>query len=129
MVRTKQSKEPAQDTGDLDQELDRLAQDTKLVTRHNGRNTAIVSTGEGVAFHPGDLRPPLLKLVQPTSADGTPGKFRRLDTGEELDELEFTAIRVQPSRIKWPPEGFSRDRGVHHDPAHVIAVSCHLIGC
>ena len=111
MVRTKTPKEPTQETSDLDQEPDRLAQgDNNLVTRHNGRGTAIVSTGEGVAFHPGDLRPPLLKLVQPTSADGTPGKFRRLDTDEEFDELTVTAIRVQPSRIKWPADGFSRDR-------------------
>jgi hypothetical protein len=111
MVNQNKPLEQIRQTADLDQELERLAHgNTQFADRRNGRSTTIVTTGEGVAFHPGDLRPPLLKLVQPTSADGTAGKFRRLDTDEELDDLRVTAIRVQPSRIKWPADGFSRDR-------------------
>ena len=38
-------------------------------------------------FHEGDQRLAILKLVQKSSAEGTPGKLLRLDTSEEFDQI------------------------------------------
>ena len=83
---------------------------TLLAPDADGRGTGVVSVGEGAVLHNFDLRPPLLKLSQPTSELGTPGQFRRIDTEEELGELMAVPLRVQATRTKWPPQGFSRDR-------------------
>ena len=61
-------------------------------------------------FHEGDQRPAILKLVQKSSAEGTPGKLLRLDTLEEFDQLEVIPVNVQMSRTKWPTGGFNRER-------------------
>ena len=122
MVTKKKSEEQTTTEQNLEGELDRLdqSQSTKLVPR----SSTVITIGEGVAFHPGDVRPPLLRMVQNGSADGTPGKFRKLDTEEELDDLRVTAIRVQPIRTKWPAGGFARDRVPEcrsHDGVRAVA--------
>ena len=61
-------------------------------------------------FHEGDQRPAILKLVQKSSAEGTPGKLLRLDTSEEFDQLEVIPVIVQMTRTKWPAGGFNRER-------------------
>jgi hypothetical protein len=51
-----------------------------------------------------------MKLAQPTSAGGSPGKFYSVDTEEEYDDLRIVPVKVQAIRTLWPEAGFSRDR-------------------
>ena len=73
------------------------------------KREGVATVADGVVLHQHDRRPPVFKLVQPTSSLGTPGKFRRADTEEEYDDLLAVPLRVQATRTKWG-SGFSRDR-------------------
>jgi hypothetical protein len=51
----------------------------------------------------GSLRVPRLKLVQPTSDEGTQGKIRNVLTGEEYDSIKGIIIKAQEARVMFPP--------------------------
>ena len=90
-----------------------LSEDTpNLVPSPTGpRGGGPISVGQGAVFHDGDLRPAMVKLIQPTSANGTPGSLYRTDTEEEFPELVVVPLKIQAVRTKWPGVGgFSRDR-------------------
>ena len=53
------------------------------------------------ALDPSDFVIPRLKIVQPTSKEGTPGTLRMNLTGEEFTELRIIAIKVEPGRVYW----------------------------
>lgn len=72
----------------------------------------VTATAEGVVFHSFDLRPPLLKISQPTSEWDQKGVFIRLDTEEIIDSLEIVPLRIQATRTKWPSGAYSSDRRI-----------------
>ena len=53
---------------------------------------------------PGDFVIPRLKIVQPTSKEGTAGTFRMNITGEEFWKLRIVAIKAEPGRVYWDRE-------------------------
>jgi hypothetical protein len=65
---------------------------------------------ENIVLHAGAAPVTRLKLAQPTSAEGTAGKFYNSDTTEELDEILFVPLRIQAIRTLWPEASFSRGR-------------------
>lgn len=48
-----------------------------------------------------DLIIPRIKIVQPTSQNGTPGKFISNLTGEEYDELKVVFLKATKGRVYW----------------------------
>jgi len=52
-------------------------------------------------FDQSDLIIPRIKLVQPTSRTGTPGKFIMNLTDEEFSEMDIVVIKATRSRIWW----------------------------
>lgn len=66
-----------------------------------------VEVKEGAILDPDDIRPPIMQLVQPTSAKGTPGNFALADSGEEFPRILAVPIRIQPQMTLWPG-GFNR---------------------
>jgi hypothetical protein len=63
--------------------------------------TAIVDEKGLAGIAREDLILPRLKIVQPISQEGTPGKFRLNLTGQEWDELRVVPLRYQPGRVLW----------------------------
>lgn len=70
--------------------------------------TALGNAGDSV--HDYALRPPILKLVQAQSADGTPGNYRRTDNGEEFESIDVIPLHIKATRLKYPGGEYSRDR-------------------
>lgn len=72
----------------------------------------VVEMDEGSAIHEHDLLLPWVLLGQAqTQAEGAEaGKFFRRDTGELMDELVVVPLATKPTRTKFPPGPFSRDR-------------------
>lgn len=64
---------------------------------------AVISTG----LEEFKLKPGPIDLVQRTSVEGTPGKFRDPLTGNEFSYLTIVPLRVRPGRVLFPP-GFDR---------------------
>jgi len=54
-------------------------------------------------FDSSDLIIPRVKIVQPTSRKGTPGKFSMNLTEEEFEEMSVVVIKASRSRVLWPP--------------------------
>ena len=52
-------------------------------------------------FDPSDLIIPRLKLVQPSSAEGTPGALLSNLSGEEYDSLRFVPLSIRKGRVLW----------------------------
>ena len=103
----KQPKNPAK-SGHVEKPANLAAQQTAITVSGSG---GPVSLAPGAVFHDGDLRPAMVKLIQPTSATGTPGSLYRTDTEEEFPELVVVPLKIQAVRTKWPGDGgFSRDR-------------------
>jgi len=53
-------------------------------------------------FDQTQLKMPRYKLVQGTSKEGTPGKFRNNLTGEEFDSISGSLLGFVHKRVKWP---------------------------
>lgn len=52
---------------------------------------------------------PRIKLVQPTSKEGTPGTFRINLTGEEFENLPIIVIKAMQGRTMWDPDPGKED--------------------
>jgi len=52
-------------------------------------------------FGPEELIIPRLKLVQPSSADGTPGTFRDNLSGAEYDSARIVPLAITKGRVMW----------------------------
>jgi hypothetical protein len=52
-------------------------------------------------FDTGDLVIPRFKIVQPTSKEGTPGRFKNNLTNEEIDKLSVVVLAASKGRVCW----------------------------
>jgi hypothetical protein len=82
----------------------------------------------------GDLVLPRYAIVQPTSKEGTEGRFRSNLTGEEREELRFVPLLVRKGMVLWDKEDRTRatplcrsNDAIRPDPAIVEPPSpvCH----
>lgn len=80
------------------------------LVKRDTEGRSIVNVGEGAALHPQDLQPPVLRLGQAQSEGIQAGFIQRSDTQEEFKYLDIVPLIVSPSRLKWAPGPFSRDR-------------------
>jgi len=83
-------------------------QQTTGVDLYAGRGEGIVEIDEGARIRNEDLSLPILRIVQPTSVEGTEGTFYRGDTMETLETLDVVPLALQPVRTKFPAGKFSR---------------------
>jgi hypothetical protein len=70
---------------------------------------AVRHISDGLTLHSNDQPINRVKLVQGTSAVGTPGRFLFPDGEEEVDFLVIVPVKVTPTRALWSAAGFSRD--------------------
>ena len=78
-----------------------MTNEKELATTQTTTPTDVATRGgqrEGIDMHQGDILPAFINIVQGTSEHGTPGMFRRADTGEEYTELKVVPIRIQKNR-------------------------------
>ncbi len=52
-------------------------------------------------FDTGDLVIPRFKIVQPTSKEGTPGRFKNNLTNEEIEKLDVVVLLASKGRVCW----------------------------
>lgn len=52
-------------------------------------------------FDTGDLVIPRYKIVQPTSKEGTPGRFKNNLTNEEIEKLNVVVLAASKGRVCW----------------------------
>lgn len=73
------------------------------------RDTDLATANPLLVLHTN--RPPIdnIKLIQGTSASGTPGTFMNTETGESFEELNAIPFRIQANRVLWPKD-FDRSR-------------------
>jgi hypothetical protein len=82
-----------------------------LAVPQTGGTGSIINQGDGRAFHRGDANISWVKLIQKTSDHlGTPGHFFFSDTEMVLDEIHAIPLVIQPTRVKWPTGGYSKNQ-------------------
>ena len=82
-----------------------------LDVRRPDSASQVVERAEGMQVSREALLPPMVKLIQTTTAEAGkygPGKFLRVDTEEVFDTLEVVPLVSRATQVKWPG-GFNRD--------------------
>lgn len=99
---------------------------TELVKEEQGEPGAVPARPEDLEGFTGydTLDPdafviPRLKIVQPTSKDGTPGTFRMNLTGEEFHEMHILVVKAEQGRVMWDRENDADEPACRSYDGHV----------